>query len=63
MVLALLSASVVFVTGNTLFCYAIIQLEVLSLKCIHWGGRLSFRVLIGRVLSVRFCNAGSSTAV
>ena len=59
MVLAPLFAVVVFVTGNTLFCYAIIRFEVSLLKCIHWGGSLSYRVLIGRVLSVRFCNAGS----
>ena len=61
MVLTSLSASVLFVTGNTIVW--IIQLEVSPSKCFHWGGKLSSRVLIGRVLSVRFCNAGSSIAV
>ena len=29
------------------------------MKCIHWGGRLSLRVLIGREMLVRSCNADS----
>ena len=52
-----LSASVLFVAVNTLF-YGIVQLEVLSLKYTHWGGRLSLCVLIGRGLSVRFLQRG-----
>ena len=39
MVLTPLSAPVLFVTESTLFCYGMIQIEVSSLKCIHWGGR------------------------
>ena len=63
MVLTPLAAPVLFVTGSTLFRYGVIQLEVSSLKCIHWGGRLSLRVLIAGVLSVRFCIAGSPIAI
>ena len=39
------------------------ELGVSSLKCIHGGGRLPLHALMGRVLSVLFCNAGSSIAV